>query len=102
MDQTDLHIAAYEGDAERVKELLKKGADPNTKDIDGRTPLHIAASWGHDDVVKLLLVRGADPTVKDKDGRTPLDLARAEGRRKVVSVIEKWLRRRGRPPRRRF
>jgi ankyrin repeat protein len=52
--------------------------------------------------VKLLLEYGADPTVKDEDGRTPLDIARAEGRRKVVSVIEKWLRRRGGPPRRRF
>jgi len=102
MDQTDLHKAAYEGDAEKVKELLKKGADPNIKDEKGRTPLHEAAYWGRLDVVRLLLVRGADPTVKDKDGRTPLDLARAEGRREVVSVIEEWLRRRGRPSRRRF
>jgi ankyrin repeat protein len=54
------------------------------------------------DVVRLLLVYGADPTVEDEDGRTPLDLARAEGRRKVVSVIEKWLRRGGGPSRRRF
>jgi cytohesin len=102
MDQTDLHKAAYEGDAERVKELLKKGANPNTKDKKGRTPLHEAAQWGRLDVVELLLVRGADPTVKDKDGRTPLDLARAEGHRKVVSVIKGWLRQGGGPSRRRF
>jgi ankyrin repeat protein len=44
--------------------------------------------------VKLLLEYGADPTVKDKDGKTPLDLARVKGRRKVVSIIEEWLRRR--------
>ncbi len=31
MDQTDLHNAALVGNAERVKELLKKGADPNIK-----------------------------------------------------------------------
>ncbi len=111
MGWTDLHKVALLGDAERVKELLKKGADPNTQDEKGQTPLHIAASEGHVDVVKLLLVYGADPTVKDKDGKTPLDLARAwghrevvsvEGRRKVVSVIEEWLRRRGGPPQRRF
>jgi ankyrin repeat protein len=44
MDQTDLHIAALAGDAERVKELLKKGADPNIQNEYGRTPLHKAAS----------------------------------------------------------
>jgi ankyrin repeat protein len=117
MDRTALHKAALLGNAERVKELLKKGADPNTQDKYGRTPLHKAAlrghvdvvklllerlfkithrrRWGHVDVVKLLLVYGADPTVEDKDGKTPLDLAKAEGRREVVSVIEEWLRRSG-------
>jgi ankyrin repeat protein len=43
MDRTDLHKAALLGNAERVKELLKKGADPNTQDKYGRTPLHKAA-----------------------------------------------------------
>jgi len=30
MDRTALHKAALLGNVERVKELLKKGADPNT------------------------------------------------------------------------
>ncbi len=102
MNQTALHKAALVGNAERVKELLKKGADPNTQDKYGWTPLHKAAYWGRLDVVELLLVYGADPTVEDEDGRTPLDLARAEGHRKVVSVIKEWLRRGGGPPQRRF
>jgi ankyrin repeat protein len=102
MDQTDLHKAASAGDVERVKELLKKGADPNTKDEKGRTPSHEAAYWGHVNVVRLLLVYGADPAVKDEYGGTPLDLARAEGRHKVVSVIKEWLRRGGGPSQRRF
>ncbi len=46
MGRTDLHKAALLGDVERVKELLKKGADPNIKDKKGRTPLHEAAQWG--------------------------------------------------------
>jgi ankyrin repeat protein len=97
MGRTDFRIAALVVDAERVKELLKKGADPNIKSKSGQTPLYKAAYRGHDDVVKLLLVHGADPTVKDKDGKTPLDLARVEGFHEVVSVIKEWLRRGGGP-----
>jgi ankyrin repeat protein len=73
MGRTNLHKAAFDGNAERVKELLKKGADPNTKDKKGRTPLHWAAPYkGHVEVVKLLLEHGADPNIKNKYGRTPL------------------------------
>jgi ankyrin repeat protein len=43
MGRTNLHKAAFDGNAERVKELLKKGANPNTQDKDGYTPLHWAA-----------------------------------------------------------
>jgi ankyrin repeat protein len=59
-----LHIATYKGDVKRVKELLKKGANPNAKDKDGRTPLHAAAYEGHVDVVRLLLEHGADPNIQ--------------------------------------
>ncbi len=85
-----------------MKLHLERGVDPNIQNKYGSTPLHEAAYWGLVDVVKLLLMYGADPTVKDKDGKTPLDLARARGRRKIVSVIEKWLRQRGGPSQRRF
>ncbi|MDT7870756.1 MAG: ankyrin repeat domain-containing protein [Thermoproteus sp.] len=101
MDSTELYDAAYEGDAERVRELLKKGADPNVQDEYGDTPLRWAAFNGHVDVVELLLEHGADPTVKDKVGMTPLDLARKAGYDGVVSLIEEWLGRGKGPPQRR-
>jgi ankyrin repeat protein len=43
---TNLHDAAYKGDVERVKKLLKKGENPNVRDDYGDTPLHKAASMG--------------------------------------------------------
>jgi ankyrin repeat protein len=47
MGRTDLHSAARDGDVERVKKLLEKGANPNARTEAGLTPLHEAASWGH-------------------------------------------------------
>jgi ankyrin repeat protein len=87
----ELHIAAYEGDVERVKKLLEKGANLNIKNIDGLAPLHMAASEGRPcrccDVVKLLLERGADPNTQNKDGDTPLHWAAHEGHDDVVKLL---------------
>ena len=62
-----LLYAAGEGDAERVRELLAQGADPN-KELSphGETPLHTAAIKGDPTVTSLLLNAGAVV-----DARTP-------------------------------
>lgn len=41
--ETALHAACARGDAGRVADLLRRGANPNTKDHAGSTPL-VAAS----------------------------------------------------------
>jgi ankyrin repeat protein len=49
-----------------VKLLLKKGAEPDSKDDDyGQTPLSRAAGNGHEAVVKLLLEKDAELESKD-------------------------------------
>lgn len=57
--------AAYQ-DAELVKMLLLRGADPNTRGRPGlnATALHYMAAGGKTDVVELLLQRGADPNAR--------------------------------------
>jgi ankyrin repeat protein len=84
---SELHIAAYEGDVERVKKLLEKGANPNIQDEVGRTPLRNAAFKGHVDVVKLLLEHGADPNIQNEYGDTPLHMAVYWGRVDVVKLL---------------
>lgn len=67
----ELLDASKKGDVEKVKKLLKEGADANAKDRFGFTPLHYTALNGHFEVVKLLIERGADVNAKDKDGGLP-------------------------------
>jgi len=67
--------AVRRGDVQEVARLLAAGANPNVKDLDGRTPLHIAAEQSRADLVELLLRHGADPNARDADGETPLHKA---------------------------
>ena len=48
--------------------LLDSYADPNSKDINGRTALMIAAGWQHAELVQHLLVYGANPNIADTFG----------------------------------
>ena len=60
---------------EIVWQLLKSGADPNTRRTDGLTPLHRAICYGSFVVTHLLLIYGANIDEKDEEGRTPFQLA---------------------------
>ena len=52
--------AAANGNINKVKGLLEKGADANAKTRDGRTALLMAIRIGRLDIVKLLVENGAD------------------------------------------
>jgi ankyrin repeat protein len=83
-----IHIAAYEGDYEKLVNELNRGVDVNTvaDNLKSRgafsgkfnwrwdtklityfnnvTPLYTASSSGNEKCVKILMERGADPTIK--------------------------------------
>lgn len=77
--RTTLHLAAR-GDYPRlVRLLLEHGADPNARDVDGRTPLMESCLWGRLHNVRLLIQYGADngiPCVRDGQRYLPVDFAR--------------------------
>jgi hypothetical protein len=58
--QAKLSEAADQGDIERIKELLRAGANANAKAGSYISPLQTAASRGHIDAARLLLDNGAD------------------------------------------
>jgi hypothetical protein len=82
-----LFEAVGDGNAAKVRELLKRGANPNAMDKYGSTPLHFAAAKGYVDVARLLLEHGADANAKDKEGWTPLHLAALWGHADAARLL---------------
>lgn len=70
--QSALRSATASGSAERVRELLKKGAPIRARDAQGRPALHFASSG---EVVRLLLTAGADLHSTSHDGTSALHFA---------------------------
>lgn len=84
-----LYAAALNGDAQKVKELLQAGADPDTASSIA-PPLFAATYRGHTEVVKILLNnphRNANPNRATDEGMTPLALAAASGKLELVKVL---------------
>nr|XP_011459217.1 PREDICTED: potassium channel AKT1 [Fragaria vesca subsp. vesca] len=67
-----LGFAAKRSDDLLLHQLLRRGADPNETDHNGRTAMHIAASIGSKHCVTLLLEYGGDPNIKDCEENVPL------------------------------
>src|ERR1051326_3541263 len=59
-----LHWAALEDRLELVEALTAAGANPNTKNIYGRTPLAIALDHANAPITAALLKAGADPRIR--------------------------------------
>ena len=69
-----LQIAALNGNAEVVSELIERGCQMDCANADKDTPLIDAAENGHLEVVKLLLNGGVDPLRQNLRGQQALDV----------------------------
>jgi len=74
-------------DRDVVDLLVKRGADPNHRDNDGKTPLILALEKGDRLMAKLLLSRGADVNMPDAEGRFPLAVAEAVGDQAIIRLL---------------
>ena len=88
---TDLALAVYHKDSEKVKQLLQQGSDPNYQltygIFRGCTPLHIAALYGDKEVIEILVENGSKINEMNIFGETALDFAREQGQDGAVEFL---------------
>lgn len=84
-----LFYAAKAGEADTIRALIERGADPNrgTPTLPGLTPLVAAASKGQAGAAEALLEGGAKPDVQLSDGNIALTLAARGGHTEAVTVL---------------
>jgi uncharacterized protein len=86
---TDLHRAAQKDDLDKVKQLLKAGADAKATNRYGITPLWIACENGNSAIVELLLEAGADANTRQFGNETVLMTAARTGDIDCVKALLK-------------
>ncbi len=91
LNNQPLHMAAAGEQGEMLAHLISKGADVNSREIDGYTCIHEAALLGQLDMVETLLANGAEINSRKDDGKTPLTLAIEKGQEQAAA----WLRQHG-------
>jgi len=75
------------GDIDKLKMLIKNGADINHPDFAGRSPLHVAATQGKEAVLKFIIEQGANIHARDHSNDTPLLSAVKSGQEKCVKIL---------------
>lgn len=87
----ELYNAVKAGKIEKIKELIRNGADVNyvfRPEEYGNTPLHMAAYFAMNDIIKLLIDNGAGVNPLSLEGKTPLDYAvERHNREETVSLL---------------
>ena len=77
-----LMYAAFIGDIDTIKELVKRNVDINKKNEKGYTALMIALDRGNNDLAKYLIESGAN--IKNKDGENVFKYVMSNGNMEVL------------------
>lgn len=72
-EYTPLHISAMNEQITETRILLKYGANPNIRDLDGDTPLHMTIDNQNYPLSGVLINSGASFSIRNNDERTPLN-----------------------------
>lgn len=90
--ERELIMAARQGDADKIRDLLEEGASPDAATAFQGGALHQAAAQGHVHVLTLLLQKGADINKKTETGQSALMTAIWQGQRDTaIFLIEEGI-----------
>lgn len=90
-----LRVAAVGGNREVAGVLVRRGADINWRDKDGKTALMMAVINGHQGLVELLTEHNADITIKNEYGKTAYEMALAMDKVRIIKVLETFMDKKG-------
>lgn len=86
---TALQWAVYDGDVERVEQLLKAGADPMQANNYGANPMQLAAEVANSEILARLLEAGANADSPNPEGQTALMLVARTGNVAAAQLLIK-------------
>ncbi len=86
---TPLLLAAFEGNIDETKRLLKAGADVHAVNAYGVNAMQLAADSANTALIALLLKAGADPQSPNADGETTLHLVARAGNIEAAKLLLK-------------
>ncbi|XP_037980920.1 ankyrin repeat domain-containing protein 31 isoform X2 [Motacilla alba alba] len=81
---TAIHEASNGGFSDVILELLKAGADVNSRSLCGVLPIHDAVSGNYLEAARILLQHGANPNERDGSGESALDQAYDEEMKELL------------------
>ena len=85
---TPLHYACRHGHLTVCEFLLKNGANPDFRDLDGRAPIHLAAEFNHSKCALLLMDCGAQYWLMNKYGKDAYMLAMERGNEIIARAVQ--------------
>ena len=86
-DTNALMIASNFGFNDIVNELIEKGIDINSKDINGKSAIMFAIENNKIDTINILINNNADINIQDKKGITPIMWASGNGKIEAVKLL---------------
>lgn len=87
VEPSELMRAAYDGDINKVNQLLDENSNLELKDSDGQTALFYACNGSNVEIVKMLLLADADYNCVDKFGKTCLIYACANDNNQIIHFL---------------
>ena len=86
-NQTPLHYAVLNHNAESSKLLLERGAEIEARTINNQTPLHLAATRNSTEIAQILLEHGAEIEARTLSNQTTLHSAALENSTESAQLL---------------